>query len=132
MILAILLIFPSPISRLGALDLEPLKKRKKSQTPRSKSKQAKATKPKEVVNLEEEEESTTKDVGLLLKALKRECEKRGRVHYFKFLVNPDSFAHTVENMFHFSFLVKDGRAGITLGRDGQPYVFIRKSIERFL
>ena len=120
--------FPSSISRLGALDLEPLKKRKKSHTPRSKSQQAKATKPKEVVNLEEEEESTTKDVARVLEALKKECEKKGRVHYFKFLVDPDSFAHTVENMFHFSFLVKDGRAGVTLGRDGQPYVFIRKSI----
>ncbi len=106
-----------------------MKKRKKSYTPRSKSRQVKATKPKEVVNLEEEEESTTKDVARVLEALKIECEKRGRVHYFKFLVDPDSFAHTVENMFHFSFLVKDGRAGITLGRDGQPYVFIRRSLE---
>ena len=117
-----------PNSRLGALDLEPLKKKQRTHTPRSKSKQAKATKPKEVVNLEEEEESTTKDVARVLEALKKECERRGRVHYFKFLVDPNSFAHTVENMFHFSFLVKDGRAGVTLGRDGQPYVFIRKSI----
>ena len=112
--------------RHGALDVEPLKKRKKSQTPRSKSQKAKATKPKEIVNLEDEEESTTKDVARVLNALKRECEKRGRVHYFKFLVDPSSFAHTVENMFHFSFLVKDGRAGVTLGRDEQPYVFIRE------
>ena len=117
------------LSRLGALDLEPLKKRKRNYTPRSKSKQAKATKPKEIVNLEDEEESTTKDVARVLEALKKECERRGRVHYFKFLVDPNSFAHTVENMFHFAFLVKDGRAGVTLGRDGQPYVFIRKSIQ---
>ena len=112
--------------RHGALDVEPLKKRKKNQTPRSKSQKAKATKPKEIVNLEDEEESTTKDVARVLNALKKECEKRGRMHYFKFLVDPDSFAHTVENMFHFAFLVKDGRAGVTLGRDGQPYVFIRE------
>lgn len=76
--------------------------------------------------MEDEEESTTKDVARVLDSLKKECETRGRVHYFKFLIDPDSFAHTVENMFHFSFLVKDGRAGVTLGRDGQPYVFIRK------
>ena len=126
------MMFPAPIPRLGALDLEPLKQRKKTRTPRSKSQQAKATKPKEVVNLEEEEESTTKDVARVLDSLKEECKKLGRVHYFKFLVDPDSFAHTVENMFHFSFLVKDGRAGVTLGRDGQPYVFIRKFIIIFM
>ena len=118
---------PSSYARLGALDLEPLKKRKRSSAPRSKSQQAKAVKPKEVVNLEDEEETTTKEVARVLAALKTECEARGRVNYFKFLVNPDSFAHTVENMFHFSFLVKDGRAGVTVGRDGLPYVFIRES-----
>ena len=113
-------------SRLGALDVEPLKKRTRNYTPRAKSQKAKATKPKEIINLEDEEESTTKDVARVLDALKRECETRGRIHYFRFLVDPHSFAHTVENMFHFAFLCKDGRAGVTLGRDEQPYAFIRK------
>lgn len=76
--------------------------------------------------MEEEEESTTKDVARVLEALKRECKEKGRINYFKFLVDPHSFAHTVENMFHFSFLIKDGRAGVTLGRDGQPHCYIRK------
>lgn len=67
-----------------------------------------ASKPKELVNFEDEEESTTKDVALVLSCLKKECERhcRRRVNYFQFLVDPNSFAHTVENMFHFSFLIK--------------------------
>ena len=32
--------------------------------------------------------------------------------YLKFIVNPVSFAQTVENMFYFSFLVKEGKAAI--------------------
>ena len=66
-----------------------------------------ATKPKELSHFEEEEESTTKDVAHIFKHLKLACEEgKRRVHYFRFLVDPDSFAHTVENMFHFSFLIK--------------------------
>ena len=60
---------------------------------------------KEVCDLQEEEESTTKDVSHMLQHLKEACDEHG-VHYFKFLVDPESFAHTVENMFHFSFLIK--------------------------
>lgn len=48
------------------------------------------------------------------------------MHYFKFLVDPESFAHSVENMFHFSFLIKDGRAGVIMGKDGQPYIYLRE------
>ena len=86
-----------------------------------------ATKPKEVQNLTEEEESTTKDVSYIYSHVKEGCKKRGRLHYFKFLIDPDSYAHSVENMFHFSFLIKDGRAGVTMGKDGQPYIYIRES-----
>ena len=67
-----------------------------------------ASHPKELVNFDEEEESTTKDVAHVLKYVKHACAtgRKGRVHYFRFIVDPDSFSHTVENMFHFSFLVK--------------------------
>ena len=63
--------------------------------------------PKEVSALEEEE-TTTQDVQHLFKILKPVCQRSegGRVHYFKFLVDPQSFSRTVENIFHFSFLIK--------------------------
>ena len=63
-------------------------------------------KPKEIKDLEEEEESTTKDVRHILHYLKEVCRERGGMEYHRFLVDPSSFSHTVENIFHFSFLVK--------------------------
>lgn len=96
-----------PVCSHGALDLQPLKKREKSATRRrNRDTFTEMSKPKEVTDLEDEEESTTKDVVHVFSCLKRACGRDGRVHYFTFLVDPDSFAHTVENMFHFSFLIK--------------------------
>lgn len=102
-----------------------MKKRQQSQRAQKRTK-VEATKPKEVLDFGEEEESTTKDVAHIYGHVKKDCEKKGRLHYFKFLVDPDSFAHSVENMFHFSFLIKDGRAGVVIGRDGQPYIYLRE------
>jgi len=39
---------------------------------------------------------------------------------FELLVDPDSFAQTVENVFAYSFIVKDGWASLKLGADGMP------------
>lgn len=41
------------------------------------------------------------------------------VNLFEFAINPNDFGQSVENMFYVSFLVKDGRAGIQVGADGE-------------
>lgn len=96
--------------RYGALEVQPIRKRERAaQRRRAGEGSGEATRPKELTNFEEETESTTKDVARILEYVKRACSKDGRVHYFTFLVDPDpnnGFSHTVENMFHFSFLVK--------------------------
>lgn len=74
----------------------------------------------------EEEESTTKDVQHIMNCVVKVCRSKGRVGYFQFLVDPESFGRTVENMFHFSFLVKDGRVGVIMGKDGVPYIYLRE------
>ena len=96
----------------GALDLQPLKKRARSARRKDRTTTTEVNKPKEVTDFEEEEESTTKDVMHVFDCLKKACKKKGRVQYFTFLVDPMSFAHTVENMFHFAFLIKVRERGL--------------------
>lgn len=45
--------------------------------------------------------------------LENEAGENG-VPYLQFIINPNSFAQTVENMFYFSFLVKEGKAAIEI------------------
>ena len=45
------------------------------------------------------------------------------VNYFKFVLNPDCFGTSIENMFHVSFLVKEGKANISVcGETGLPFI----------
>ena len=42
-------------------------------------------------------------------------------NYFKFVINPECFGTSVENMFHVSFLIKEGKVGISIcGETGDP------------
>ena len=87
--------------------MEPIKTKQRQKAEKKKdTSEATVSKPRELKGFEEEEESTTKDVAHLFYHLKRICAEKGRVHYFTCLVDPESFSHTVENMFHFAFLVK--------------------------
>lgn len=44
------------------------------------------------------------------------------IDYFELIVNPSSFGHTIENIFHVSFLVRDGLVRIHLNEHGIPEV----------
>lgn len=41
------------------------------------------------------------------------------INFFKFFINADSFGQSVENMFFTSFLVRDGKAGLSVKDDGE-------------
>lgn len=41
------------------------------------------------------------------------------INFFKFIINPESFGQTVENLFYLSFLIRDGKVSID-DDSGQP------------
>jgi non-structural maintenance of chromosomes element 4 len=71
-----------------------------------------------------EAEATPDMTEAEIKALmdKHGVHANGGVDLFKFVVNPHSFGQTVENLFYVSFLIRDGKAGITIDDDGLPTV----------
>ena len=65
----------------------------------------------------------------LVKAFK--ANKNHPVHYFKFLIDPESFELSVRNIFHMSFLVKKFKAVLVFDAQSQPHVY-PKSFENKL
>ena len=91
----------------GALETVPLKQIVRRAAPRRVGVTGAVDTPKQMHGMEQEEESTTKDVQHMLHHLKVACrDNREGVQYQRFLVDPNSYSRTVENIFHFSFLIK--------------------------
>jgi len=72
-------------------------------------------------NVEHKNKTATNDelVVKMFKKLVREFRANDRepVNFFRLIIDPDSFGKSVENMFHASFLIKDGRAGIRVNKE---------------
>lgn len=74
---------------------------------------------------------STKMLQDVKQAILDECKRQNtsRLEYLRVVIDPASFAHTVENMFHLSFLVRDGVIGIELDRFKIPWVVPDESIQ---
>ena len=49
-------------------------------------------------------------------------EQNGPVNLFRFVVNPNDFAQSVENLFYLSFLIRDGECALEIEEDGEPVI----------
>jgi len=81
------------------------KQRKKAQKD---APQAKAVTAEQLQQHTQEEE-TTRRVEHVYQWLEKRHDKTKDVKFWDFVADPDSFSKTAENIFHYSFLVKDGR-----------------------
>ncbi|KAH3901205.1 related to Non-structural maintenance of chromosome element 4 [Saccharomycodes ludwigii] len=95
---------------LGPLDVE---RKKRVYTAKTKSdvSNSKSTTAEKITNetLNDSVSTTTPEqVKLCFKILKQKMGYKS-INLFKFIIDPESFSNSVENMFYISFLIKDGR-----------------------
>lgn len=51
------------------------------------------------------------------------CAPNSVTAFLPFIINPDSFSQTVENLFYFSFLIKEGIAAVEMDDDQESEFF---------
>ncbi|XP_020239982.1 non-structural maintenance of chromosomes element 4 homolog A [Cajanus cajan] len=103
---------------LGPMDNQ-LKQRKVGVRRTRDSRPATITRPQQLDEaVTEEKTDTDKNMATMFDILRR----AKRVRLENLIMNKTSFAQTVENLFALSFLVKDGRAEISLDEDRSHYV----------
>ncbi|KAJ3514329.1 hypothetical protein NLJ89_g2436 [Agrocybe chaxingu] len=104
---------------LGPLSIE---QRKRAQVKRSKLEKNKEDerKPQELKeeDISRSQNETTKNVA----TLKAILDELGPVNIFTFVVNPNDFAQSVENIFYLSFLIRDGTVAFET-QDGEPIIY---------
>lgn len=66
------------------------------------------TRAEEVVAKDVEDDLTDQQV----RAMRQELKKHGRVNFWVFVLDPESFSRSIENLFHFSFLVQQRVAAV--------------------
>uniref|UniRef100_A0A8C6S3R2 Non-structural maintenance of chromosomes element 4 n=1 Tax=Neogobius melanostomus TaxID=47308 RepID=A0A8C6S3R2_9GOBI len=73
---------------------------------------------------ESHQEATEKEVERILGYLKSyyQDDPTTPISYYEFVIDPNSFSRTVENMFHASFLIRDGLARMYLDDDKLPCI----------
>uniref|UniRef100_A0A667XR30 Non-structural maintenance of chromosomes element 4 n=1 Tax=Myripristis murdjan TaxID=586833 RepID=A0A667XR30_9TELE len=83
------------------------------------SKEVKRIMPTQLKKMEEsQQEATEKEVERILGYLRATSP----ISYYEFVIDPKSFSRTVENIFHTSFLIRDGLARMYLDESKLPCI----------
>ena len=79
---------------------------------------------KKVNELEEEEDPNAVSAATMKQVdnMSEKLESGGELPVWKLITNPESMAQSVEHLFHLSFLVKEGKAGISFDEGQGPMV----------
>ncbi|XP_042205773.1 EP300-interacting inhibitor of differentiation 3-like isoform X2 [Homarus americanus] len=85
---------------------------------------APTTRPTAVLSGATGEEKQTEEVTRIMRILKARYKENGNhpVCFFSFIVNPESFSLTTENLFHTSFLLREQYAEISEDDNGFPVI----------
>ncbi|NWI14429.1 EID3 inhibitor, partial [Crypturellus soui] len=75
------------------------------------------------------QEATEKEVERILRLLQTHFKNDRKyeftdmpISFFDLVIDPNSFARTVENIFHVSFIIRDGLAHVKLDEDKLPII----------
>ncbi|XP_029377294.1 non-structural maintenance of chromosomes element 4 homolog A [Echeneis naucrates] len=117
---------PSFHYMMGSFHAEPPPPKQRIERQRkAPSKEAKRIMPTQLRKMEEShQEATEKEVERILGYLRGYYgdEPTSPISYYEFVIDPNSFSRTVENIFHTSFLIRDGLARIYLDKAKLPCI----------
>lgn len=112
---------PSVTFMLGPLSATPPIRKERSQR-KEREKLGKKVAPEQVTDQDDESDKLDKETSKKVEELRKHLDKAGHIEFFRLIMDPDSFGQTIENLFHFSFLIKDGQASMSLNDKGIPEI----------
>ncbi|KAJ6465685.1 Nse4 C-terminal-domain-containing protein [Mycena sanguinolenta] len=106
---------------LGPLSIQPKKRAQNKRRPKFEVNKKDERRPQEIreEDIARSENETTKNVATVATAL----DGVERINIFELVVNPESFAQSVENIFYLSFLIRDAKVAFEMDEFGAPIVF---------
>ncbi|CAB4409846.1 unnamed protein product [Rhizophagus irregularis] len=111
---------PTSDFMLGPLSIETKEREKKIRHSLNKDKNSlKEPEQLKEKDIERQENETTRNVKMVFDIL----GENQPINFFEFIINPESFGQTVENLFYLSFLIRDGKVSID-DDSGQPILML--------
>ncbi|QHS72133.1 Smc5-Smc6 complex subunit NSE4 [Saccharomyces paradoxus] len=75
-----------------------------------------------------QQETTPEQVKKCFKKLSKKIGPEGSINLFIFIIDPNSFSRSIENLFYTSFLIKEGKLLMEHDEEGLPTIKIKQSI----